>query len=186
MIGPIQKMDLEQTLKEMIDEQRRKEYKITDLSSLTWAMRKLSAIEAKKAEVNQVADQEIAHIESYRKSELEKLADSEAFFNSLINDYANEQRATDPKYKSEKTPYGSIGFVKQQPKWKYQDEALVEFLEKNNYSDLVRVKKEPVKTEIKKMFTVNDDGRVYDENGQEVEGITVEFLPEQLRVKVGE
>lgn len=171
-------------LNEMPTEEERQRFRIEDLSSLNWAMRKLTAIEAKKAEVNNLANDEIERIEHYRKSELDKLADSEDFFKSLIQDYASRKRAEDPKYKSEKTPYGSIGFRKQQPKWIYDDQALVEFLEANDRDDLIRVKKEPVKTEIKKIFRV-DKGFAIDEHGQIVEGIRVEEQPDTLDIKVG-
>lgn len=175
-INPLQMNDLENM------EQDQK-FTITDLSSLTWALRKLAAIEAKKAEVNAVSDAEIERIEAYRKKEIDVLQGSEHFFKSLITEYAIKKREEDPKFRNEKTPYGSIGFRKQQPKWNYDDEALLTFLEENNPA-LIRVKKEPVKTEIKKLFQVSDDGRVFDGNGQEVTGIKVEFLPETIDVKV--
>lgn len=171
-------------LNEMPTEEERQRFRIEDLSSLNWAMRKLTAIEAKKAEVNTLANDEIERIEHYRKSELEKLADSEDFFKTLIQDYASRKRSEDPKYKSEKTPYGSISFRKQQPKWIYDDQALVDFLEENDHHELIRVKKEPVKTEIKKLFKV-DNGLVVDEHGQIVEGIRVEEQPDTLDIKVG-
>lgn len=173
-------------LQNMPSEEEKQRFRITDLASLTWAMRKLAAIEAKKAEVNAVADQEIERIEKYRQSELDKLAGSEEFFKSLISEYATRRREEDPKFKSEKTPYGSIGFRKQPPRWHYNDDELIAYLEQNEYTDLIRVKKEPAKTEIKKLFQPLADGRVIDTNGQEVAGITVEHLPETLTVKVGD
>lgn len=175
-INPLQLEELRE-----IEEQKR--FEITDLSSLNWALRKLAAIEAKKAEVNKLADAEIERIESYRTRELEGLQRSEDFFKSLIAEYAVRRRLEDPKFKSESTPYGRIGFRKQQPKWHYNDEEVTTFLEKE-HPDLIRVKKEPIKNEIKARFKVTDDGKVYDDNGQEVPGIKVEFLPDTLDVKV--
>jgi hypothetical protein len=93
-----------------------------------------------------------------------------------------KQRKIDPDFKSVSTPFGKVGFRKQQPKWNYDDQKLVAFLNENELYDFVRVKEEPMKAEIKKHFKV-EDGRVYDENGQQVEGITVEIPEDKLEIK---
>jgi U3 small nucleolar RNA-associated protein 14 len=182
MLNPLY-MDELQEMPEVTEESRSK-FQITDLSSLNWVLRKMTAIEAKRTEVNQLADNELERIEEYRKREIEGLERSADFFKSLITEYAIRKRDMEPKFKSEKTPYGSIAFRKQQPKWIYDDETLVSFLEQNERTDLVRIKKEPEKAEIKKRFQVNEDGRVFDENGQQVTGIKVEFPSEELMIKL--
>lgn len=179
MLNPLQAQELKE-----IEQEETQRFKVTDINSLNWVLRKLSVLEAKKKEINELADAEIERIENFRKQELENLQRSEDFFLGLINEYAQRRRAEDPKFKTEKTPYGSIGFRKQQPKWIYDEEKVVAYLNDNELYDFVRVKEEPKKAEIKKHFKVLDDGRVIDPDGQEVEGITVEFLPDALDVKV--
>ena len=179
MINPLYVNELADL--EEVQEQR---FEITDLSSLTWVLRKMSAIEAQRKEVNQVADNEIERIEAYRKKELESLQRSQDFFQSLVGEYAERKRQEDPKFKTQKTPYGSIGFKKQQPKWIYDDEKLLNHLHDNELYDFVRIKEEPNKAEIKKQFRVLDNGKVVDVDGQEVEGITIEPQPDKLEVKV--
>lgn len=173
---------LARELEELPNEHDR--FEIKDIHSLNWALRKLAAIKAKRDEVNELADAEIARIEAYRKHEMDKLQGSEDFFKQLIADYAARRRAEDPKFKSEVTPYGRIGYRKQQPKWHYNDDDLVRYLNENELFDFIRVKEEPNKVEIKKAFKVTDEGRVFDPDGNEVECIKVEFLPETLEVKV--
>lgn len=182
MINPLYMNDLEEMNE--ITEEAKQRFQIVDLASLSWALRKLRAIEAKRKDINGLVDAEIERLEDFRKRELQGLQNSEDFFRGLIGEFAQRQRDEDPSFKSIKTPYGTIGFRKQQPKWHYDDDALVSFLEKNDHADLIRIKKEPAKSEIKKLFKANEDGRVFDENGQEVVGIKVEFLPETLDVKV--
>lgn len=179
MLNPLQVFELEE-----LEQEETQRFKVTDINSLNWVLRKLSVLEAKKKEINDLADAEIVRIESFRKQELENLQRSEDFFQGLINEYATLRRQEDPKFKSEKTPYGRITWVKKQPKWHFNDEKVISYLEQNNRYDLIRVKMEPVKTEIKKMFHVHEDGRVFDEDGQEVPGIRVEPQPDELRVKV--
>ena len=179
MLNPLQAQELEE-----IEREETQRFKVTDINSLNWVLRKLSVLEAKKKEINELADAEIERIENFRKQELENLQRSEDFFLGLINEYAQKRKLEEPGFKSEKTPYGRITWTKKPPKWNYNDEKLLAFLEQNGRDDLIRIKKEPVKTEIKKVFQLHTDGKVYDENGQEVEGIEVEFQADELRVKV--
>lgn len=181
MLNPIMQEELDEI--ELQEQEERQRFKVTDLESLTWVFRKLAAIEAKKNEVNKVADAEKYRIEAYRTRELDKLQRDTEYFNSLASEYAADRRASDPKFKSEKTPYGTLTFKKQQPKWNYDNEKLVSWLESNNAVDLVRVNKEPVKTEIKKRFSVTDSGGVVDQDGQIVEGIIVEHRGDELVIK---
>lgn len=181
MINPLMQEELDEM--ELQEQEERQRFSVTDLESLTWVMRKLAAIEAKKVEVNKVADAEKYRIEAYRTRELEKLQNDTEYFNSLVSEYAAHRRAIDPKFKSEKTPYGSLSFKKQQPKWNYDDEKLVSWLESNGVNELIRIKKEPVKTEIKKLFIPTESGVVVDPDGQQVEGITVEYRGDELVIK---
>ncbi|WP_433943502.1 host-nuclease inhibitor Gam family protein [Paenibacillus sp. SN-8-1] len=158
-------------------------FRVHDLESLNWVFRKLAAIEAKKTEVNRLAAAELCRIEDYRKRELDKLQRDEEYFHGLVSGYALQRREADPKFKSEKTPYGSLTLKKQQPKWNYDDAKLVEWLKANERVDLIRVKEEPVKTDIKKQFTVTDSGAVVDPDGQKVEGIQVEHRGDELVIK---
>lgn len=169
---------------ETITEETKQRFQVVDLSSLNWTLRKLAAIEAKKQEVNAMIDSEIARLEDFRKRELKNLIQSDDFLRGLVSEYAIRKRDEDPKFKSEKTPYGSIGFRKQQPKWNYDDEKLIKHLESINYDHLIRTKKEPIKTEIKKLFITLENGQVIDDAGCFVEGIKVEMLPETLDIKV--
>lgn len=181
MINPLYMEDLNEI--QSMTEESRQRFQVTDIHSLNWVLRKLAALELKKAEANEVADREIERIEAFRRRELDAIQKDGDFLRGLISEYAIRQRDEDPKWKA-KTPYGTVSFRKQLPKWHYNDDQLVSFLEDSGYDTLIRTKKEPVKTEIKKLFKVNDDGRVFDEDGIQVDGIMVEFLPETLDVKV--
>jgi phage host-nuclease inhibitor protein Gam len=104
----------------------------------------------------------------------------------MAADYARRQREENPKYKGEKTPYGKISFRKQQTEWKYTDEAaLVQYLEDNGHVELVRTKKEPIKTELKKMLLVTETGAVVDPTtGEIVPSVTATERPDAVDIKV--
>lgn len=180
-MNPLMQVELDEI--EQLDVEERQSFRVSDLESLNWVFRKLAAIEAKKTDVNRLADAEVYRIEDYRKRELEKLQRDEEFFHGLVGGYVSERRKADPKFKSEKTPYGSLTLKKQQPKWNYDDAKLVEWLERNECDSLIRIKKEPAKAEIKKLFIVTDSGEVVDPDGQLVDGIRVEFRSDELVIK---
>ncbi|PZM62576.1 host-nuclease inhibitor Gam family protein [Paenibacillus dendritiformis] len=181
MLNALFREELEEI--EAQEEEERQRFRVTDLESLNWVFRKLAAIEAKRSDVNALADAEVGRIEAYRQRELDKLQSDDEYFRGLIGEYAAARREDDPKFKSEKTPYGSVVFKKQQPKWNYDDSKLVQWLEQNERSELIRTKKEPVKTEIKKAFTVTENGAVVDSDGQIVDGVMVETRGDELVIK---
>lgn len=180
-LNPLFQAELDEL--EQQEQEERQRFTVDSLDSLNWAFRKLAALEAKGAEVNKLADAEVYRIEDYRRREHEKLQRDKDFFQALVSEYAARRREEDPKFKSEKTPYGAISFKKQQPKWNYNDQDLVSWLSERGYDHLIRVKWEPSKTDIKKAFTVNDSGVVIDANGEPVEGIHVEYRGDEVVIK---
>lgn len=180
-LNPLFQAELDEL--EQQEQEERQSFKVDSLESANWVMRKLVALESKRKEVNGLADVEAYRIEAYRKTELDKLQRDEDYFRELLGVYANEQREKDPKFKSIKTPYGSVSFKKQQPKWNYNDQDLVTWLNERGYDQLIRVKWEPNKTDIKKAFTVNESGVVIDANGEPVEGIYVEYRGDEVVIK---
>ncbi|MCM3208527.1 host-nuclease inhibitor Gam family protein [Paenibacillus illinoisensis] len=180
-LNPLFQAELDEL--EQQEHEERQSFKVDSLDSANWVMRKLVALESKRKEVNGLADAEAYRIESYRKTELDKLQRDEDYFRGLLGVYANEQREKDPKFKSIKTPYGSVSFKKQQPKWNYNDKTLLSWLDENGYDHLIRIKWEPVKTDLKKEFKLHQDGFVVDANGERVEGIEVEFRGDEVVIK---
>ena len=163
--------------------QAKERFKIKNLDSANWAFRKLAAINEKEKEIRELTNKEIKRIQDWAKEDLDKLNDSKEFFNYLLEEHYREQRAIDPKYKLS-TPYGKVTSRKQQPEWIYDNEKVVEWLLKND-KDLVRVKYEPSKTDIKKKYQITGSN-VVTEDGEIVDGITVEEREDSISVKVVE
>jgi len=165
-------------------ERERERFKITDLQSLSWAFRKLAAIAQKKAEVNALCDEEVQRIEHYRQKEISALESSEEFFRGLIEEYAAAQRAADPEFKKASTPYGTVRYRKQQPKWHYDDDKLLESLKAAGLTELIRVKEEPDKATLKKRAVVQNGQVIDPATGAIIEGVTVEELGEKIELEV--
>lgn len=182
----MRKMDVlfEMELQEAVEVSETQErFKIDNLEAANWAFRKLAAIERKKKEVQELAQKEIERIKTWEQQEISSLNNSKEFFEGLLTEYFAREREKDPKFKIS-TPYGKVSARKQQPKWHYDDEKLVNWLLEND-KELVRVKYEPDKNGIKKKYKVIGTN-VVTEDGEIVEGITVEERPEKIEIKVVE
>lgn len=158
-------------------------FKIESVEQANWAFRKLRAISVKSSEIKELADSERARIEEWEKKELLSMENSKGFFEGLLIEYFAKQRQNDPKFKLS-TPYGKVSARKQQPKWEYDEVKLLEWL-KENKPELVRIKEEPNKADLKKQCKVVGDTAV-DENGEIVEGVSVTEQGEKIDIKVVE
>ena len=179
----LMELELEEAIDTIEASQVGGRFTIENLDSANWAFRKLAAIERKRSEIKELADKEIQRIKEWQKQEEKGLNNSKEFFEGLLTEYFIRQREVDPKFKIS-TPYGKVSSRKQQPKWNYDNDKVVEWLKKNN-SELIRIKEEPDKREIKKAYKVVGNN-VVTENGEIVEGITVEDRPDSITVKVAD
>jgi len=180
-LNPLQEIELDEI--ESIDEETRERFKISSINEANWAFRKLSALAAKENEVKSLAAAERERINLYEQRELKSIVNQRSFFESLLSVYAMDQKEKDPKFKL-KTPYGSVGFRKQQPKWEYNDDILIKSLEDIGLDKLIRIKKEPDKAALKKTMKIMD-GQVMDpETGALVEGVTVTPQLDKINISV--
>ena len=179
----VQEIQLDIYTGEVGEEEAKERFKIKDLDSASWAFRKLAAINEKEKEIRDLMVKEIARIQDWAKEDLNKLNDSKQFFHYLLEDHYKQQRAIDPKYKLS-TPYGNVTSRKQQAEWIYDNDKVTEWL-MNNDKDLVRVKYEPIKTDIKKKFIIAGNNAVT-EDGEIVPGITIEEREDSINIKVVE
>lgn len=188
-MNALEQMELDE-LRELVfqlpEAEVKQRFRIDSLDSLNWALRKLSALEAKRKENEALAKKEYERIKAWEEKMTKDIEEHKQFFTSLIEEYARSQRTADPKWKAS-TPYGKVGFRKQQPKWMYDEQKALESVETAGLDKFVRVKKELDKTALKASVKVLEDGRVLDtETGLFIDGITVAEQPEALKVEVVE
>lgn len=157
-------------------------FRITNLEQANWALRKIRAFKKQMEENEQLAKAEIERIQEWLQKENEKAQRSIQFFEYLLGEYLAEERKKDPKFRLS-TPYGKATFRKQQPKWIYDDEILLRWLKQNNMQSYIRIKEEVNKADLKKVLKVAGDKAVT-EDGEIVEGITIQEQPEKLVVEV--
>lgn len=167
-----------------IESQEQTQFEITDLDSLNWAFRKLSALKSKEKEIKQLANVERDRIAQWEQSELSTIENSTSFFESLIQQYHAKQLAEDPKAKTISTPYGKSKTrkSKEAPEKANEDE-LLEYVLENEMLDFIKnsVKWSDLKKTLK-IVEISGEKVVVDENGQLVKGVTVK--PESISYSV--
>lgn len=184
-VNALQAIDLDElsdVLFQLPESEVKQRFCITDLDSLNWAFRTLSALDAQLSDKRELAEKEMARIQEWMDKETKSIEQNSQFFLSLIEQYAREQRANNPKWKAS-TPYGKVGFRKQQPKWCYDEQKALEAIESAGLDQLLRVQKELDKTALKASVNVLENGSVVHlESGMIIEGISV--IPQDDAVKV--
>lgn len=155
-------------------------FKVTDIEGATWVFRKLRAYQVKKAEIDDLRAKEVERINLWHKQEIEQIEGNVAYFEGLITEYYMKLKQEDPKVKIS-TPYGKVSSRKTS-KWNYQnEEETMKYLTSNGFNNLLRVKKELDKTELKKVFK----NAVNQETGEIIPGIEI-TEEETIQVKVVE
>jgi len=166
------------------DEQRKERFRITDLSSLNWALRKLKALERSHDEELRVASEELTRIQDWFKKQDKSYQSSKQFIEGLVAEYAKEQMEADPKWKGRKTPYGKINYHNQKDQWEYDEEALVAYLEQEKKTALLKVKKEPIKELVKDHYTLKNGQLINENTGEVVPGVAVHKREPKLSIKL--
>ena len=178
-----EKLQFDIFMGETTEEDAKEEFKVESIEQANWAFRKLRAINTKAREIKDIGAAEKARIEEWEKKELAILENSTEFFEGLLVEYFIRQKEVDPKFKIS-TPYGEVSSRKQQPKWNYEDEKVLEWLKAND-TELIRIKEEVNKAELKKKYKVVGN-EVVTKDGEIVEGIRVDERPDSISIKVTE
>ena len=175
------------SLHDFLDEKEQvqdKSFVVDDENKANWALRKIKQYKDKIEQNNALAQAEIDKIEQWLTEVNEQAQSSIDYFQSLLVEYAIKKREEDHNFKTLKLPNGRIGFRKSQPKWVYDNDKVIETLEKANLTDFIRVKKEPSKADIKKAFDVVGDKVINPDTGEVIEGITIEAQEDKFNVVV--
>ncbi|NFA59500.1 host-nuclease inhibitor Gam family protein [Clostridium sporogenes] len=157
-------------------------FKITDLKGASWALRKIKECKESILEKEELAKAEKERIDKWLLDESKSDLTTLEYFNGLLLQYYKELKQSNSKAKIN-TPYGKVTSRKNK-KWNYGEEQdLIKYLTSNGYNNLIKVKQEVNKTELKKNFSVSN-GMVLDkETGEIIPNVSVEEV-ENINVKV--
>lgn len=159
-------------------------YEVKNIDDVNGTFRKIKAFMDKKFELEELAQKEIERVQNWLENEVKQINERIEFYNGRLTEYAVIQREQDPKFKCS-TPYGKVSFRKQQPKWEYDDDTVIESLKASGLNEYIRVKEEVNKADLKKAVSVVE-GRAITPDGEIIEGIKVTEQPDKLDIKVAE
>ena len=148
---------------------------VKNKSDADFYLRQINKLKQQKEEINEFVDQEIERqlrlYQEYREDRMRPLDNQIAFYENALKTFAMNEYAETNK-KTIKLPNGTLAIKKQQPKYVYNDEQVLEFLQENNYKDYIRTKAEVNKKDLKKNAIVNNnnelviDGKVVQERSE--------------------
>ena len=157
---------------------------VKNKSDADFYLRQINKLKQQKEEINEFVDQEIERqfrlYQEYREDRMRPLDNQIAFYENALKTFAMNEYAETNK-KTIKLPNGTLAIKKQQPKYIYNDEQVLEFLQENNYKDYIRTKAEVNKKDLKKNAIVNNNNELVID-GKVVPGVTV--IPQEDKFEV--
>jgi excinuclease UvrABC ATPase subunit len=166
-------------------EELKQRFEINGLDSLSWAFRKLAAIQVKEEDIISTAKKERDRIDYWELEQKQALKQDKEFFEGLIKQYHAKVLADDSKAKTLSTPWGKSKATasKAQPD-KADEEAILKHVQENDMRDFIKesLKWGDLKKTLK-VVTVGEEQFVVDENGQMVPGAVVKAASISFSVK---
>ena len=175
-------------LKEFLDNQvevKQERFVVDDDSKANWALGKIGELKDELESSQKLAEKEIDKVERWLAKEEKRIGNEIDFFEDLLFKYALRLKNKDPKFRTKSLPNGAIKFRKQRDKWVYDDEKLLNYLEKSEMHDLIRINKEPKKNKLREKFDISQgDKLINPETGEIVDGITIEERGDKFSTEV--
>jgi len=162
-------------------------FKIDNDKTADWAITQIHNAENERDRLIALAEDQIADLND-RIEELKHRCENEtSFLKSCLAEYFQTVTSKETKtQKSYKLLSGTLIFKKPSTKITYNDEKLLDYLEKNDGNDYIKLKKSIDWAEFKKNLTISDSGEVVDvELGTVIpkEVCGVEDVPASFNIK---
>lgn len=159
-------------------------FAINDDKAAEWALKKIAAETAEAKRLTDVCDEMIAEYALKKAQYAEQLESKTAYLKGLLNGYfltvPHKETKTQETYK---LPSGKLVYKYAKPKYEVDNLVLADFLANNGYNEFVEVTPKAKWGDFKKLVDVVD-GKVVDENGQIVEGVSVEMTQPEFEVEI--
>lgn len=157
------------------------EYPVIDLATATESFAKISFVNRKIKEIEEVADKQIELINAWKLAEVKKFEGKKEYYENRVTTYYLTEKNKNEKFKLS-TPYGKVT-TRKTSKWVYADETSIKNqLRALGLNDLVRVKEEINKNELKKIYIAVDGKAINTATGEVLENLTIEEV-ETISIK---
>ncbi len=137
-------------------ERRDEQWRVRDLGSADWCMRKVAQLDHEKDAIDHAAAEQIETIKAWWQTELDRLAHQRAHWEWLLAQWHLEKLGEDPKAKTIRLPHGVLSARKQPDNIDIADpDAVIALFAAD--SEYVRVKRELNRSAIKDAVLKNGE-----------------------------
>lgn len=159
-------------------------FEITDDHLADWAVQKIAEEKAEYQRLEELAKAQVDEILGKAAKAKERYESKTSFLTSCLRDYF--ESVPHKETKTQET-YALLSgrLIKKKGgyKTKQDNEKLVAWLKKNNYSDFIKITESPKWAELKKQLVIGDE--VIDKiTGEIVDGVMSELQPDSFSVEV--
>ena len=184
--------DLNQAIKEEeekaldIDYQEEDNELIKNQAQANYFCKVIAELREDKNKKNELIDQEIQriknHYEQFRLKQNNEIDRKIEFLERCLKSFAIKELEGSKK-KSIKLPYGTLSFKKQQDKYEYSEELIMDWLKNNNYTKYINTKTiESVDKKALKKESHVCNGYLFIDNNK-VDGVTVTKQDDKFEIK---
>lgn len=146
----------------------------------------VNELREERAKTEELINQELERVkreyEAYKTKEFNRIDGQIQYFSGLLESYATKELQNSKK-RSIKLPHGTLSIKKQQDKYDYDEEAILECLKKNKQDKFIKVQTvETVNKKDLKKEGFSHNGKLYLDN-IEVKGVVITAQPDKFEVK---
>lgn len=146
----------------------------------------VNELREERAKTEELINQELKRVqreyEAYKTKELNRIDGQIQYFSGLLESYATKELQNSKK-RSIKLPHGTLSIKKQQDKYDYDEDAIIECLKKNKQDKFIKVQTvETVNKKDLKKEGFSHNGKLYLDN-IEVKGVVITAQPDKFEVK---
>lgn len=146
----------------------------------------VNELREERAKTEELINQELKRVqreyEAYKTREFNRIDGQIQYFSGLLESYATKELQNSKK-RSIKLPHGTLSIKKQQDKYDYDEEAILECLKKNKQDKFIKVQTvETVNKKDLKKEGFSHNGKLYLDN-IEVKGVVITAQPDKFEVK---
>lgn len=146
----------------------------------------VNELREERAKTEELINQELERVqreyEAYKTKEFNRIDGQIQYFSGLLESYATKELQNSKK-RSIKLPHGTLSIKKQQDKYDYDEDAILECLKKNKQDKFIKVQTvETVNKKDLKKEGFSHNGKLYLDN-IEVKGVVITAQPDKFEVK---
>lgn len=146
----------------------------------------VNELREERAKTEELINQELKRVqreyEAYKTKEFNRIDGQIQYFSGLLESYATKELQNSKK-RSIKLPHGTLSIKKQQDKYDYDEDAIIECLKKNKQDKFIKVQTvETVNKKDLKKEGFSHNGKLYLDN-IEVKGVVITAQPDKFEVK---